>query len=341
MWDPVAAVHRALLLLFALAFVGCGGASAPQADPGGSAPPAPVSPPVVLEPAEPPTPPTVVTSDPEVPLRSTYGVRVERDITFRSVEGTKQRLDVYNPTVKVGSTMALPERGLPVIVFIHGGGWRSGDKSRGEHMLPRLAEAGFLCFSINYRLTRVYSHPAQIEDCKSALAWVHSNAELYKGDPQRIAVMGESAGGHLAALLGTAQGVYETGDNGEDYGVRAVCDWYGPVSFLEPVSATNPPEMVTQLLGTRPGVVPELAAAASPLTYVDSSDPPFFIVHGTIDDSVPVEQSRLFATALDTAGVTVEYVEVQNGGHGKWADAELSEDQLLSKMVAFLDRHLK
>ncbi len=270
----------------------------------------------------------------------------------------------------------LPEpapRPLPLLLYIHGGGWIEGSKAGcpGEP----LARHGYAVACVDYRLARAtpegcaLTFPAQIQDVKAAVRWLRRHADRYGLDPNRFAAIGDSSGGHLAALLGTSAGVPElAGPEGTDgsEAVQAVVDWYGPVDVTQgPVvfeddACTTPWDT---LVGTYGGEetpyfywtlawstflggsladpeVLERARMASPLTYVDAGDPPFLILHGEADDMVPIEQSERLAEALRRAGVEVTFIRLPNAGHHFGSPEEVLPE-FLEPTLAFLDRHLR
>lgn len=236
----------------------------------------------------------------------------------------------------------LPSTGeppFPLVVYVHGGGWHTGDKSPFPSVLLR--DAGYATASINYRLSREAPFPAQIEDCKRAVAFLRTNAKTLDIDPAHIGAWGGSAGGHLVALLGT------TGDAkspswamtpGTSNSVAAVCDWCGPSDLLS-VNAQSSPrrnimQPIAELLGGSPSERPELAKEASPVTYAHKDCPPFLIMHGTSDDVVPIEQSKELSDALKAKGVDCTYEEV-DGNHNIYT----TENEL--RVTRFFDRYLK
>ncbi len=268
------------------------------------------------------------------------GVVIERDIPYAEVDGRPLLLDVTIP--------AAPEdQPWPVAIFIHGGAWHAGDKSNGARYVLDLARAGYLGFSINYRLTQQATFPAQIHDCKAAVRWVRAHAAEYGGDPDRIAVLGQSAGGHLATLLALSAGdpALEGAVGDFDYvssEVQVAANWYGPSDLRSGSEALQRWQRVVmrELLGALPEEVPELAAAASPITYVDSGDPPLIIIHGDADPTVSVWQSQVLHRAVSDAGVPAVYIEVPAGGHGQFRYTDPDQDELVAAMIAFFDEQL-
>lgn len=245
------------------------------------------------------------------------------------------RLDLYTPA-------GTPP--FPTIVWVHGGGWQSGDKSLAPgHAARRQRERGYAVASIEYRLSGEAVFPAQIHDCKAAVRWLRANAGSYGLDTGRFAAWGSSAGGHLVALLGTSAGVASLEDPAQGHAsessvVQAVVDWYGPTQFLlQPAGhhAADSPE--SRLLGCDIDTCPERVEWASPLTYVDPGDPPFLIQHGTRDGTVDPGQSALLEAALRAAGVPVRLVWLEAAGHG---GPEFSTPANLTLIQEFLDARL-
>lgn len=207
---------------------------------------------------------------------------------------------------------------------IHGGGWSAGGKNL-DHAVSA-ARQGYVGASINYRLSGVAKFPAAVHDCKAAIRWLRSHAAQYHIDPDQIGVRGGSAGGHLVALLGTSDGdPYLEGDEGNlDYSsrVQTVVDFFGPIDFLKiarrhkSAPGSSADSALTQFFGRPINEIPEVLELASPLHYLDPTDPPVLIVHGEQDKTVSIEQSELFFAALRKAGVECRFVPVKNAGHG-------------------------
>jgi acetyl esterase/lipase len=263
----------------------------------------------------------------------------QKNITYSETANGPQQLDLYLP--------ANAKDPVPLIIWVHGGGWKAGSK---ENCLPvRLGFTGrgYAVASINYRLTGTAPFPAQIEDCKAAVRWLRAHAGQYGLNPDRFGVWGSSAGGHLVALLGTSGDVsaFDAGENlGVSSRVQAVCDFYGPSDFttmgtdpgFERHALADSPE--SALLGGTPVQKPEAAKAASPVTYATPDDPPFLILHGDSDQTVPLNQSRRMDAALRTAGVKTELIILPGAGHGGPA---FSTPEETAKVASFFDRHLK
>jgi acetyl esterase/lipase len=252
---------------------------------------------------------------PRVPVPE--GTKVLKDLRYVVGGHERQKLDLYLPPA--GSRW-------PLVVAIHGGAFRMGSKE--NEPAGAFVARGFAVAAINYRLSQHAVFPAQIEDCKAAVRWLRANAAQYGYDPDRVASYGASAGGHLAAMLGTAGDVatFDVGANpGASSRVQAVVDFYGPTDFLQ-MDAHRPSEKAmvhdtkdspeSQLVGGPIRDNPEKVARANPATYATPDDPPFLIVHGDADLLVPHHQSQLLEAALRRAGVRVRLVTIPGGPHG-------------------------
>ena len=261
--------------------------------------------------------------------------RVLRDIVFARVDDKDLLLDLYLPEGAAGP--------LPLIVWVHGGGWQAGSKENAR--AARMTQRGYAVASISYRLSHEAIFPAQIHDCKAAVRWLRANAQRYNLDPNRFGAWGPSAGGHLVALLGTSGGVTELeGDEGNlSYSsrVQAVCDYFGPTDLLAMkefpcrIDRDDPNCPEARLIGGGLAENPDKVRLADPITYVTPDDPPFLIVHGDQDDVVPFNQSDLLYQALKKAGVVVTFHTVEGAGHG------FGEREPAELVNAFFDRHLK
>ena len=249
----------------------------------------------------------------------------------------RQKLDLYLP--------ATANAKLPLIVWIHGGGWLNGNKDRPPAL--RFLEQGYAVAGINYRLSHHAKFPAQIEDCKAAIRWLRAHADAYGLDAQRIGVWGSSAGGHLVALLGTTGDVkeFEVGEHlNQSSRVQAVVDYFGPTDFLQMDAHRLPDGLVhdlstspeSKLIGAPIQEAKAQVARANPITYVSRDDPPFLLVHGDQDKLVPHHQSVLLHEALKKAGVTASLYTVSGGGHGGFKDPNLDP-----MVEAFFARHLR
>jgi len=261
-------------------------------------------------------------------------VSKQKNVEFARVGDRSLKLDIYSPKH--------PAEKTPVIVWIHGGGWNKGSKRFCP--LGMIATQRVAVVSIEYRLSGDAKFPAQIFDCKGAIRWLRTNAEKYNFDPDRIGIFGVSAGGHLAALLGTTDGVSKLeGDVGGNLNfssrVQCVTAFYPPtdlnIMVSNPDDRKNPKALAAILVG---GIVDDNVdkiIAASPTTYVTKDAAPFFLFHGEKDTLVPVEQSRLLYDALKKAGVEVQLETAPNKGHGA-----IPSKPVVKEIFEFFDRHL-
>jgi len=269
-------------------------------------------------------------------------ITFELDIPYADTGNPRHRLDLYLPKNRKSDI-------LPVIVFIHGGGWMWGDKSDADgvgRLIPFIRTGQYAGVSIGYRLSSEAQWPAQIHDCKAAIRWVRANAGKYALDADHIGVWGRSAGSHLALMLGMTGDVPGLeGDIGAHRDVSsrvaAVADFSGRVDLLASIGQPKDADSAsTQTPGAMLIGGPlfdniEKARMASPITYVTANDPPVLIVHGSKDSTVPYDQAVRLDAVLRQAGVPSYFVTVKEGGHGDFgnvADGRVKD---------FFDRYLR
>lgn len=246
------------------------------------------------------------------------------------------RLDLYLPAEPGGA---------PLLVWVHGGAWRSGSKK--ENPLAPLVARGFAIASVDYRLTPVAPFPANVHDLKAAIRFLRARAGDYGYDARRVAIAGSSAGAHLAAMVGVTNGHAELeGDVGshreQSSGVHAIVSFYG-ASNLESILKQSTPfglgvriPSLQLLLRGQPEEKPELAKLASPVAHVDQADPPLLLLHGDQDPQMPVAQSLEFLGAYQAAGRPVRFVPVHGAAHG---GREFYNVQRLEIVETFLRDH--
>jgi acetyl esterase/lipase len=260
------------------------------------------------------------------------GVNATFDLVYGSLKGFRPlTLDVYQPPVRASA--------MPLVVFVHGGGWNGGDTRHAASFpdFPRtlagLAEKGYVVASVSYRLSGEARFPAAVQDIKAAIRWLRGHARDLNLDPTRVAVWGDAAGGQLAALTGVTCGVApfepDARDNGElpSDCVQAVIDW-GGVADLESLGAPKeeaksaagfappPTSDAGDFLGCEPAhCAPMLARMASPLAFLSATSPAFLIQHGAADTQVPASQSQTLHDALRKAGAPAELVLYPDIGH--------------------------
>ena len=259
-------------------------------------------------------------------------VRIEKDVDYLGPD-RKEKMDLYLPSGEA------PPKGFPAVLIIHGGGWSGGDKgaAREQNIGGTLAGAGYVGASINYVLAKKQDSfattlanvwPRNLHDCKIAVRWLRKNASKYRIDPDRIGVIGGSAGGHLTAMVALT-GPEDGLDPKEPWGdvscrVQAAIPLYGVHDFA---------------MMAKGGEDPDLLKQGSPVTWATKDDPPFLIFHGTKDRIVPLAQSERLAEALKKAGIEHELVVLEGAPHT--FHLQPKEKDLRPQVLAFLDKHLK
>jgi acetyl esterase/lipase len=257
-------------------------------------------------------------------------------LAYGEADGVLLRLDILSPSL-------VPATPLPVVIYLHGGGWDWGNRGEGMQPLlqPFLAAHGFFTVSLTYRLSWQAPFPAALHDVKAGVRWVRAHAQQYHLDPERIGVWGASAGGHLAALLGVTGDQPELegagGSPGYSSGVQAVVVAFGPSDLLLPGGHLEGSPEVTRLFGGTLRDREALMRQASPMTYVSHAAPPFYLIHGTQDDIVPFAHAERLHRALRAAGVEVTLHPLQGVGH----DWGLEWAQIAPEYLAFFQKHLR
>lgn len=269
------------------------------------------------------------------------GSKAIRDLDYAGTSRASQTLDVLIPNEPQCDGL------LPAIVSIHGGAFANGDKSDQLDVLLPLVETGrFAGVSINYRLSGEALWPAQIFDCKAAIRWIRANSAKFGIDPDRIGVIGEGAGGNLAAMLGvTSQINALDGDVGDHLAtscaVQCVVSQFGPSDLLTMPSdapggdhsSENSP--AGRLLGGALQSQIDRAILASPITYVSKNSAPFLLIHDTNDPVIPYIQSERMYNALNDAGAEGYFLAGEGIGHGKPGDQRTGRH-----IRAFFEKHL-
>jgi acetyl esterase/lipase len=265
------------------------------------------------------------------------GTTLHGNIAYNNDTLTKHLLDIYLPPNPKGK--------VPLVIFVHGGGWLGNDKYADigymKKTVAEIVSSGFALASIDYRFSTQAIFPAQIQDCNRAISFLFDNADKYGLDKNRTAVIGFSAGGHLASLIGLSKNnnvdsFFMKGTN-KAFNIKAVVDFYGPAELILFPGNNDPKSPESLLIGATPLSRPDLAKAASPVTYVDKNDPPFLIIHGEKDDLVSIKQSQLLSSWLKVVGVQNELVTVKDAPHfGVMFDA----DDVRQKVMTFLKEQL-
>jgi acetyl esterase/lipase len=265
------------------------------------------------------------------------------DVAYASADG-EQKINLKIPD-GVGP--------FPLVIYLHGGGWRQGSYADSSE-LEAVASRGFVYASVGYRLSGKAVAPAQINDVKAAVRFLKAQAAKYKIDPARVSVSGSSAGGHLAALVGTSADVKELEDTAQGHAsqssrVQVVVDFFGPTDFTlmdaqekaqgcsggQPHNSPDSPE--SKLLGCAVQSCSTLAQRQNPLTYVTADDPPFYLVHGSADCTVPWAQSEMLHVALKSAGIASTFEKIAKAGHGPG----IYNMATMNRVYGFLEHHLK
>ena len=258
---------------------------------------------------------------PAAPPARAQAAEVRNDVEYGTANGKRLLLDAYVP--------AGGEDRRPAVVMIHGGGWRMGDKASWADEAQRFAARGWVAFSINYRLDEPSVFPAEIDDVQAAVRWVRAHAQDYRIDPARIAAVGESAGGHLAAMLATLG----SGSLHDGARIRVGAAWSPPVD-LTALAGSRGDRWAGPLLGCTQATCPDLLAQSSPVNHVDRTDAPLYLVNST-EELVPLSQAQAMAERLKAAAVDHRLDVFPGSRHAldfrtdAWAPT-----------LAFLDKHL-
>ena len=273
------------------------------------------------------------------------GVSLSEGRVYRTAGSRRETLDIYSPSKS--SRGSGSERLRPAVLAIHGGSWNGGSTTAyrydSQKVVVRLAQRGLVVFAINYRLARPGSPswPVALDDLREAVRWLRRHSGEFGIDPGRIAVMGQSAGGHLASLLATLPG--ENGPDGVSPRVQAVVSFYGPSDLPALTTSRHLAHEPARLfLGDTASGPFDGAAEASPIEYVTPDDPAMLLIHGTDDAWVPLDQSVRMSKALDRAGVPHRLIVVDGARHGfETMLKEPTDRDLLPEILAFLERAWK
>jgi acetyl esterase/lipase len=271
----------------------------------------------------------MIDKEPAVPA----DVQEIKNIEYKNINGKSLQIDMYVPRHVV--------KPAPLLVFIHGGAWAHGKRSDYLTYLIPFAQQGYITATVSYRLIDDGIYPACAEDIRDAVQWFFQNGEKYGYDPDRIALIGGSAGGHLS-LLG-AYGWHPASEKQDSvvaprHKIKAVVDIYGPFDLTTPYSRTH--RLVTRLIGHSYDEKPELYREASPMQYLDKADPATLILHGTADNLVPVSQSDTLKVWLDKLGIPNVYCRVPGWPHTMDLGQRVN-DYSRKQMSSFFEKYLK
>jgi len=268
----------------------------------------------------------LVNRKPEIPA----GVKELKNIEYKNIGGKSLQLDMYIPDGL--------NKPVPLLVLIHGGAWRSGKRSDYLVYLVDFAKRGYITASVSYRLLADSCYPACVEDLRDALKWLVKSAGVYGYDPDRIALIGGSAGGHLAMLTG--YGWHKPGDEERDgvtQHIKAVIDFYGPYDMATRYARNH--RFVKTFITHPYDETPALYLQSSPKFYLGSNAPPTLIFHGTADRLVPVSQSDSLARRLEKLKVPFDYCRIPGWPHGMDV-VERVNRYAQKRMTLFLDNYL-
>ena len=267
--------------------------------------------------------------------RSDSDIVIERDLVYGKGADLELKLDLATPVKGDGP--------FPAVVFLHGEGWRAGNRQQMGHFIEGMARLGYVGVTVDYRLVPTARFPAQLEDCKAAVRWLRANAQRYRLRSDRIGVVGFSAGGYLASMLGVTgnEAEFEGGGGNprQSSRVQAVVSFFGPTDFSTrdwPMALEK--EVIAPFLGGSFAGNSALYRKASPVSHVNVDAPPFLFFHGTEDQVVPIDQSKRLALELDKVGVPSQMVALDGEGHG-FTDA--TNQRSMQQMLDFLDKWLK
>lgn len=261
-----------------------------------------------------------------------------KDIEYATVDGISLKLDLFLPAERTN---------VPLIIYVHGGAWRSGSKSNPP--VSTLVGKGFAVASVEFRQTPVAPFPANVHDIKAAVRFLRARAGEHGYDAKRFVIAGTSSGGHLAALVGVSNGHKELegelgGHRDVSSDVQAIVSFYGAANLQTILSQSTPHGLSVRvpalqlLLGGQPDEKPALARLASPVTHVGKSDPPLLLIHGDADPQMPIEQSRELHAAYHRAGLPVKFIVLPGSVHG---GKEFYDATRLAIVEGFLRDHLR
>ncbi|QDU81249.1 Acetylxylan esterase precursor [Polystyrenella longa] len=277
-------------------------------------------------------------------LSAAENIRIEKEIIYKQVGDQQLQLDLARPA---------DNRKCPAIVFIHGGGWALGHRTKYLSQIQEAAKQGYVAVTISYRLMKFEMDekdtaiaephfPAQIHDVKAAVRWLRLNADKYQIDADHIGAIGDSAGGHLSLMLGLADSEAELEGETENpevsSQVQAVVNFYGPTEMQACYEASSVAWLMRLFMGGTPAEQPGNYVASSPVQYIKSTSPPVLTFQGELDRLVPIAQARLLDQKMNDAGASHTLVVYPTQKHG--FDQEHKQKSKV-QMYEFFDQHLK
>jgi acetyl esterase/lipase len=271
------------------------------------------------------------------PAQAAPTIKTTTDIEYARVAGQPLKLDLYQPAAA----------NAPLLVWVHGGGWEAGSKS--PMPLTGLVERGYAVASLDFHPASAARFPGQVHEIKAAIRFLRASATRYGYDARRVGILGASSGGHLAALVGTTNGLTELegtlGDHpNESSAVQAIVSYFG-ASNLTTILAQSTPfglgirkPALQRLLGGQPEENEAVAKLASPVFQVDASDPPLLLLHGDQDPQMPINQSHELQGQYERHGLESQFIVVHGAAHGGEA---FFAPQNTERVAEFLDAHLR
>lgn len=270
--------------------------------------------------------------------QSNNSFNVEKDILFKTVGEREIKLDLYMPSQT--------KNAFPLLIWVHGGAWKRGSKeaipTKNPLLLKSVIDNGYALASVDYRLSGEATFPAPVQDINDAINFLHENAKKWNINAENVVMMGRSAGGHLAGLIGATNRSFKDVDfySQPRYNVSAVVSFFGPTDLLELGNKGNKPtskkSSVSRFLGDIPNHVPEIAQKASTTSYISGQTPPYIQLHGTLDKRVPLSQSQLLKAKLDEAGVENQLFIESGVGHSA---PIFDTEKYIPHVIRFLQKH--
>lgn len=271
------------------------------------------------------------------------GLWMDTDVTYAQVPGWLGNTTRDLKLTVIRHFQTGDDRRYPVVFWFAGGGWMDTDHNVHLPNLVDLANRGYIVVGVEYRDSNKVKFPGQLEDAKAAIRYMRANADRYQADPQRFAALGESAGGHLASMLGVTNGIKKF-DKGQNLAcssdVQVAVPFYGvvdPLTAKEGSASDDFDFVYKNLLGQEPEDAPALDAAANPLSYINEQTVPFLILHGTGDVVVPLQDSEKLYRSLQEHHVPADLYEIKGASH---MDAKFLQPAMLKIVADFLDKHL-
>ena len=260
---------------------------------------------------------------------------VDKDITYCTHAGVELKLDIYYPT------SYRENAAWPVAMYFHGGGWAVGSKDGPEHLVKVMQNAGFLTVAVDYRLAPDYIFPDFIEDAKCAVRYIRANAKDYNADPSKIGAYGTSAGGHIAALLGTSgnSDFYKTKEwSHVSDAVQVVVSFYGPTHMTELCEAHEAGQTMVYNAYSPTSCYDDDLIYANPMYFADAGDAPTLLLHGSSDYLIPYEQSVFLHEALKSVGVPTSLGRLEGAGHSYLESKNPTPDYIELMLIDYMEK---